>query len=150
MVSLVLATTVKMTMQKCLLIIIFVGLLSAFTNLIGGDLAFSSEFDSSGSAFSSSEIIKPKISRDTYYKVEGPVSGFRALRVTAASYPQEFWENRVVMWIVTQQSVYWSGFVTARLFWWPFVKLLGGWDGMGIRAVNFLRSCSMTFLIVSV
>ncbi len=73
--------------------------------------------------------IKSKNSRDAYYKVEGPVSGPRAPRLTAESYPAEFGESRVVVWIVAQQHVYWSGFVVGGLFLVTVLEVIGimGW-----------------------
>ncbi len=68
---------------------------------------------------------KPKISQDVYYKIDGIVSGPRAPRLTEASYPTEFGESRVVVWIVAQQHLYWSGFVVGALFLVTMLEVIG-------------------------
>ncbi len=112
-------------MPKWLSIIFFVGLLSVLLQMPQNDLAFSSEAASSESLLSFSKSVKPKISRDAYYKVEGLISGSRAPRLTELSYPTEFGESRVVVWIVAQQHLYWSGFVVGALFLVTVLEVIG-------------------------
>ena len=76
---------------------------------------FSSEIVSSALS-SPSDHNRQQIRQDTYYKVQGTVSGPRAPRLTEVSYPTEFGESRVWVWIVAQQHLYWSGFVVGALF----------------------------------
>jgi len=116
-------------MPRCSPIIFLIGLLGGLLFLVPSDLTFASDSLPTLSPVSPSTPAKPKISRDTYYKTDGPVSGPRAPRLTEASYPTEFGESRVVVWIVAQQHLYWSGFVVGALFLVTLLEMIGlmGW-----------------------
>ncbi len=72
---------------------------------------------------------KIKTGRDAYYEVKGPVSGPNAPQLTKTSYPTEFGESRVVIWVMAQQHLYWSGFVVGALFLVTMLEVVGlmGW-----------------------
>jgi cytochrome bd-type quinol oxidase subunit 1 len=57
----------------------------------------------------------PAVSRDTYYKTLGIISGPRAPVLTDADYPRPselpISESRVVIWVLAQQHNYWGAFV---------------------------------------
>jgi hypothetical protein len=57
----------------------------------------------------------PAVSRDTYYKTLGIISGPRALVLTDADYPRPselpISESRVIIWVLAQQHNYWGAFV---------------------------------------
>lgn len=116
-------------MSKCLLMIFLVGYLGTFSCLMQFDLTFALEPVSANSSPLTSKALKSKVSKDTYYKTDGPVSGPRAPRLTEESYPEEFGESRVVVWMVAQQHVYWSGFVVGGLFLVTVLEVIGlmGW-----------------------
>ncbi len=106
-----------------------------------GPLTVSATDLSSGSPPISS-VEQRRASRDVYYKVEGPVSGPKAPRVTEASYPKEFEESRVVVWVVAQQHLYWGGFVVGGLFLVTVLEVIGlmGWgSGFPWHYENFAK-----------
>ena len=57
----------------------------------------------------------PAVSRDTYYKTLGIISGPRSPVLTDADYPRPselpISESRVVIWVLAQQHNYWGAFV---------------------------------------
>ncbi len=70
-----------------------------------GNCSFSIASSSDSTVNSPLADTKKQSLQDAYYKVEGPVVGPRAPRLTEASYPTEFGESRVVVWIVAQQHL---------------------------------------------
>ena len=82
---------------------------------------------------SPSTLSKSVISEDAYYKTKGLVSGSRAPRLTKASYPTEFGESRLIVWVVAQQHLYWGGFVIGSLFLVMILEVVGLFNlGSGI------------------
>ncbi len=116
-------------MPRCYPIIFLISLLGGLLFLVPSDSTFASDSLLTLSPISPSNPAKPKISRDVYYKTKGPVSGPRAPRLTELSYPSGFGESRVVVWVVAQQHVYWSGFVVGALFLVTVLEVIGmmGW-----------------------
>lgn len=94
---------------------------------------------------------KPKISQDVYYKIDGIVSGPRAPRLTEASYPTEFGESRVVVWIVAQQHLYWSGFVVGALFLVTMLEVIGviGWGSSHAQSYDRFATEIFRFIVLA-
>ncbi len=67
---------------------------------------------------------------DVYFKIEGPISGPPAPRLTARDYPQiplpwPLGESRIWMWVLGQQHLYFAAFVLGALFWIMGLELRG-------------------------
>jgi hypothetical protein len=70
------------------------------------------------------------IGKDVYFKIDGPISGPPAPRLTARDYPQvplpyPLSESRIVMWVLGQQHLYFGAFVLGALFWIMGLELRG-------------------------
>jgi len=130
---------------------LFAGLLGALSCLIPHDLVFASESVSSGSSLSLLQTATTKISRDGYYEVKGPVYGPRAPRLTEVSYPTEFGESRVVVWIVAQQHLYWSGFVVGALFLVTLLEVIGlmGWESGQAQSYDRFATEIFRFIVLA-
>lgn len=80
-----------------------------------------------GAAASDQKVEKGK---DVYYKTEGIVSGKPAPKLTAADYPQTglpgpLGENRVIIWSLAQQHLYFGSFVLAVPIFCMIIELVG-------------------------
>ena len=83
-----------------------------------------------GEALAQEEVAKVEKAKDVYYKTEGIVSGPPAPIMTEADYPRSGWpgplgENRVVIWIVAQQHLYFGSFVLAVPIFCMVIELVG-------------------------
>ncbi len=65
-----------------------------------------------------------KTGRDVYYNTLAPVSGPWAPQLSNADYPTQYGESRLIVWMVAQQHLYWSGLVAGALM---LVTLLEVW-----------------------
>ena len=82
---------------------------------------------SEDSAYADPSSVPSKLSpsEDIYYKTEGTPSGPSAHEVQS-SYPAiQFVNNRVLVWVITQQHTYFGGFVLALPFFAVLLEFLG-------------------------
>ena len=73
---------------------------------------------------------KVEMGKDVYYKTEGPVSGKGFPQMTTADYPSyslpyPLSENRVIIWVLAQQHLYFGSFVLAVPIFCMVIELVG-------------------------
>jgi hypothetical protein len=56
-----------------------------------------------------------KTARDVYYNNEAPIEGLRAPQLSGTDYPTQYGESRLIIWMVAQQHLYWSGLAVGAL-----------------------------------
>ena len=76
------------------------------------------------------EAAKVEMSKDVYYKIPGPVSGPPAPKLTASDYPSyklpyPLSENRVIVWFIAQQHLFFGSFVLAVPIFCMVIELIG-------------------------
>jgi cytochrome d ubiquinol oxidase subunit I len=81
-------------------------------------------------ADASKDAPKVQMGKDVYYKTEGPISGSGWKNMTAADYPTynlpfPFSENRLIIWIIAQQHLYFGSFVLAVPIFCMVIELVG-------------------------
>ena len=73
---------------------------------------------------------KVEMSKDVYYKIDGPVSGAPAPDLKASDYPAmnmpyPLSENRLIIWVIAQQHLYFGSFVLAVPIFCMIIELVG-------------------------
>jgi len=76
------------------------------------------------------EAAKVEMSKDVYYKIPGPVSGPPAPKLTASDYPSyklpyPLSENRIIVWFIAQQHLFFGSFVLAVPIFCMVIELIG-------------------------
>lgn len=71
-----------------------------------------------------------KTGRDVYYNNLAPIEGPWPPQLSNDNYPTQYGESRLIVWMVAQQHLYWSGLVTGSLM---LVTLLEVWAMLGYR-----------------
>jgi len=82
-------------------------------------------------AAAAADAPKVQMGKDVYYKTEGPVSGPGWTEMSAKDYPAytslpfPFSENRVLIWVIAQQHLYFGSFVLAVPIFCMVIELVG-------------------------
>src|SRR2546422_6209897 len=94
------------------------------SGIVGGDVALALE----GSASSSQPepLLQVPSGTDIYYGTPGRPASEAAPRLTAADYPRYgSVDNRLAIWLVTQQHTYFGGFVLALPIFCLIIEVMG-------------------------
>jgi len=92
--------------------------------------ALADEAAQPAAAATADQAEKPAMGKDVYYKTEGPISGPGWTETSAKDYPTynlpfPFSENRLIIWVIAQQHLYFGSFVLAVPIFCMVIELVG-------------------------
>src|SRR2546426_3384014 len=102
---------------------------------VGGDLVLALEGSASNSQ--AGPLLQAPSGTDIYYGTPGRPASEAAPRLTASDYPRYGnVDNRLAIWVVTQQHTYFGGFVLGLPVFWLIIEGVGLVPRDPVRAVR--------------